>query len=66
VKLFTKKLVRDSWFTSSDDAPLGVFLSKEGRKAVITAYIQEAANSVEKESWLYCRKLMITFTKECA
>ena len=39
VKLFTKKLIRDSWFMSSDDAPLGVFLSKEGRKAVITAYI---------------------------
>ncbi|MCL1977226.1 MAG: CRISPR-associated endonuclease Cas1 [Candidatus Bathyarchaeota archaeon] len=64
VKLFTKKHVRDSWFMPSDDAPLGVFLSKEGRKAVITTYIQEASDAVEKESWLYCRKIMATFTKE--
>ncbi|MCL2358351.1 CRISPR-associated endonuclease Cas1 [Candidatus Bathycorpusculum sp.] len=64
VKLFTKKQVKDSWFMSSDDAPLGVFLSKEGRKAVITAYMQDASDTVEKESWLYCRKIMAIFVKE--
>jgi CRISPR-associated protein Cas1 len=64
VKLFTKKHVRDSWFTSSDDAPLGVFLSKEGRYAVITAYRQEASVAVEKACWLYCKKIMTIFTKE--
>ncbi len=64
VKLFTKKCVKDSWFTSSEDAPLGVFLSKEGRKAVITAYMQDASSAVEKESWLYCRKIMANFAEE--
>jgi len=64
VKLITKKYVRDSWFVSSDDSPLGVFLSKEGRNAVITAYRQEASATVEKESWLYCRKIMATYAKE--
>ncbi|MDR0461143.1 MAG: CRISPR-associated endonuclease Cas1 [Nitrososphaerota archaeon] len=63
VKLFTKKYVRDSWFISPDDAPLGVFLSKEGRSAVITAYRQEASAPIEKDSWLYCRKIMTTFAK---
>jgi len=32
VKLFTKKHVKNSWFTSLEDDPLGVFLDKEGRK----------------------------------
>ena len=64
VKLFTKKCVKDSWFTSSEDAPLGVFLSKEGRKAVITAYMHDASGAVEKESWLYCRKIMANFAEE--
>jgi CRISPR-associated protein Cas1 len=64
VKLFTKKHVKNSWFTSLEDASLGVFLDKEGRKAVITAYRQDAADAVEKESWLYCRKIIDIFTKE--
>jgi len=64
VKLFTKKQVKDSWFTSPDDTPLGVFLSKEGRKAVITAYINDASAIVEKESWLYCRKIITSLAKE--
>lgn len=64
VKLFTKKYVKDSWFTSSEDMPLGVFLSKEGRKAVITAYMQDESDAIEKESWLYCRKIIATFLEE--
>ncbi|MDR2203632.1 MAG: CRISPR-associated endonuclease Cas1 [Nitrososphaerota archaeon] len=64
VKLFTKKYVRDSWFTSSNETPLGVFLSKEGRKAVITIYLQEVSDTVEKESWLYCRKIINLLTTE--
>jgi len=64
VKLFTKKYVRDSWFTSVEDAPLGVFLSKEGRKAVITAYMQDASDAIEKASWQYCRRIITAFTEE--
>ena len=64
VKLFTKKYVKDSWFASSEEAPLGVFLSKEGRNAVITAYMNDAYENIEKESWSYCRKMMTTLAKE--
>ena len=64
IKLFTKKYVKDSRFTSLEEAPLGVFLSKEGRKAVITAYMQDACDAVEKESWLYCRKIMSIFEEK--
>jgi len=64
VKLFTKKYVQDSWFASLQEAPLGVFLSKEGRKSVITTYMNEACGVIEKESWLYCRKIMAKFAKE--
>ncbi|XHH09871.1 MAG: CRISPR-associated endonuclease Cas1 [Candidatus Bathyarchaeia archaeon] len=61
VKLFTKKLVNDSWFTSAQEAPNGVYLTKEGRKAVITAYMSDVCALIEKESWLYCRKIISTF-----
>ncbi len=64
VKLFTRKYVKDSWFASSEEAPLGVFLSKEGRKAVITAYMKDACHIVEKESWLYCRKMISIFEEK--
>jgi CRISPR-associated protein Cas1 len=64
VKLFTKKYVKDSWFTSVKDAPLGVFLSKEGRKAVITVFMQDASDVIEKECWRYCRKIIASFTEE--
>jgi len=64
VKLFTKKYVKDSWFVSSDDNPLGVFLSKEGRTVVINTYRKEASADVEKDSWRYCRKIIATFAKE--
>lgn len=64
VKLFTKKYVKDSWFTSQEEAPLGVFLSKEGRQAVITAYMQDANSFVEKGSWQYCRKIIAKISEE--
>ena len=64
VKLFTKKHVKTSWFTHIDDVSLGVFLDKEGRRAVITTYRQDAADTIEKESWLYCRKIIDILTKE--
>lgn len=63
VKLFTKKSVKDSWFVSIQEAPTGVFLSKEGRKAVITAYMKDACEFIEKESWVYCRKIINTLAK---
>jgi CRISPR-associated protein Cas1 len=64
VKLFTKKHVKNSWFTSLEDGPLGVFLDKQGRLAVINAYRQDVVDAVEKESWLYCRKIIDMLTKE--
>ncbi|MDR2719806.1 MAG: CRISPR-associated endonuclease Cas1 [Nitrososphaerota archaeon] len=64
VKLFTKKQVRDSWFVSSEDDPLGVFLSKEGRNAVLTTYRKEVSAAVEKDSWHYCRKIIAILTRE--
>lgn len=44
--------------------PLGVFLFKEVRKVVITVYMQDASDAIEKESWLYCRKIIATFLEE--
>jgi CRISPR-associated protein Cas1 len=61
VKLFTKKFVNDSWFASAQEAPNGVYLTREGRKSVITAYMTDVCALIEKESWLYCRKIISTF-----
>jgi CRISPR-associated protein Cas1 len=60
IKLFTKRMVRDSWFASPQeaDASSGVYLSKEGRKAVIDEYMKNASGVIEREGWSYCRKMI--------
>ena len=60
IKLFTKRMVRDSWFTvpQQGEPASGVFLSKEGRKAVIDEYMRDVSATIEREGWVYCRKMM--------
>jgi len=66
IKLFTKRMVRESWFTfSQQDEPVsGVFLSKEGRKAVIDEYMKDVSKSIEREGWVYCRKMIAKLIEE--
>jgi CRISPR-associated protein Cas1 len=66
IKLFTKRMVRDSWFMvpQQGEPEPGVFLSKEGRKAVIDEYVKDVSTTIERESWGYCRKMITNLIEE--
>jgi CRISPR-associated protein Cas1 len=66
IKLFTKRMVGDSWFTvpQQGEPASGVFLSKEGRKAVIDGYMTDVSKSIEREGWVYCRKMIAKLMEE--
>ncbi len=66
IKLFTKRMVRDSWFTvpQQGEPASGVFLSKEGRKAVIDEYMRDVSTTIEREGWVYCRKMIAKLMEE--
>jgi len=59
VSLFTKRKVRDSWFerTNSDNYNSEIFLSKEGRKVLISEYVLNNQKNVENEIWIRCKQL---------
>ena len=50
IKLFTKRMVKDSWFTvpQQGDPAAGIFLSKEGRKAIINGYMTDVSATIEQ------------------
>ncbi|MEM2098869.1 MAG: CRISPR-associated endonuclease Cas1 [Candidatus Bathyarchaeia archaeon] len=59
VKLFTKRIVRESWFQILDhNGNSGVLLSKDARKNIIKEYVNNVSSIVEKEGWQYCKKLI--------
>ena len=66
IKLFTKRMVRESWFTvpQQGEPASGVFLSKEGRKAVIDEYMANVSKAIEREGWVYCRKMIAKLIEE--
>lgn len=66
IKLFTKRMVKDSWFTvpQQGDPATGIFLSKEGRKAIIDGYMADVSTIIEKEGWVYCRKIIAKLIEE--
>ena len=65
IKMFTKRIVRDSWFEYKDVASDGgVYLSKEGRRNVARQYATEESRSIQKDAWECCRKLLQRFLAE--
>jgi CRISPR-associated protein Cas1 len=66
IKLFSKKMSRDSWFMTSEEggSESGVFLSKDGRRAIISEYMKDVSKVIEKESWAYCRKTITKLVNE--
>ena len=66
IKLFTKRMVRDSWFIvpQQGESESGVFLSKDGRRIVIDEYMKDVSKTVEREGWDYCRKTIDKLIKE--
>ncbi len=59
IKIFTKKIVRESWFESKNTtADREMYLSKEGRRNIIKYYVTEESRSIQKDTWEYCRNLL--------
>jgi len=59
ISLFTKRKVKENWFQIQDDNKnLGIFLTKEGRHNLISAYYKNSRHKIEKESWNFCRKII--------
>jgi len=59
IKMFTKKIVRESWFESKNTtADPEMYLSKEGRRNIIKHYVTEESRPIQKDTWEYCRKLL--------
>lgn len=40
------------------------FFSKEGRKAVIDEYMANVSKAIEREGWVYCRKMIAKLIEE--
>ncbi|MEX0861226.1 CRISPR-associated endonuclease Cas1 [Nitrosopumilus sp.] len=55
VTAFTKKMVNDNWFEKQDDVTNGIFLSKEGRKFLISSYVENGRKTIETTSWDFCK-----------
>jgi CRISPR-associated protein Cas1 len=66
IKLFSKRIVKDSWFINSDqdESESGVFLSKEGRGTIISEYMKDVSKTIEQESWIYCRNIITKLVNE--
>jgi CRISPR-associated protein Cas1 len=65
VKMFTKRIVRDSWFEDRGrGSEGGIYLSKEGRRNIIRQYVTEESHLIQKDTWTYCRKLIERFLGE--
>ena len=63
VKMFTKRILKDKWFNKTD-MTLGVYLTKDGRRKAMTAYLSQVSPGIQKDTWRYCRQLIQRFTVE--
>lgn len=55
--LFSRKIVKDSWFSNSRDPSSGIELSKLGRQSLIATYKDNCMKTVEKLTWEQCRTI---------
>lgn len=63
VSLFNKRLVRENWFENQmGEGNCGIFLTKDGRKSLISSYVENNIKTIESESWNYCKKLIQKLT----
>jgi len=59
VRLFTKRIVKDSWFEDKEGGPsASVYLSREGRRNVMRQYLSQVSQPIQRLAWDYCRGLV--------
>jgi CRISPR-associated protein Cas1 len=64
ISLFTKKKARDDWFEISDvGRKLGIYLSKDARRAIISDFNEKNKKAIERDSWNFCRHIIDKITE---
>lgn len=64
ISLFTKKRAREDWFEIQDlGKKLGVYISKEARRIIITEFYEKTSKKIETDSWKLCRQIIEKITE---
>ena len=59
ISLFTKKKARDNWFEINDvSKKLGIYLSKDARRTIISDFSEKNKKAIEVDSWNFCRRII--------
>ncbi|CAE6493535.1 CRISPR-associated endonuclease Cas1 [Candidatus Nitrosotenuis uzonensis] len=59
ISLFTKKKAKDDWFEINDvSKKLGIYLSKDARRAIISDFSEKNKKAIERDSWNFCRHMI--------
>jgi CRISPR-associated protein Cas1 len=59
ISLFTKKKARDDWFEINDvGRKLGIYLSKDARRAIISDFNEKNKKTIERDSWNFCKHII--------
>jgi len=63
ISFFTKKKARDDWFEINDvGRKLGIYISKDARRTIISDFNEKNKKVIEKDSWNFCRHLIEKIT----
>jgi CRISPR-associated protein Cas1 len=63
ISLFTKKRVREDWFEIQDlGKKLGVYISKNARRVIISEFYEKISKKIEADSWRLCRQMIEKIT----
>lgn len=60
ISIFTKRKAKDNWFEKQNENNV-IFLSREGRRSMISSYVENAQKKIESEAWSFCKKLIHKF-----
>lgn len=59
ISLFTKKRTKESWFEIQNaETRLGVYISKEARRIIISDFYEKNLKMIERDSWKLCRHMI--------
>jgi CRISPR-associated protein Cas1 len=59
ISLFTKKRARKDWFEiQNNEKRLGVYISKESRRIIISDFYEKNQKKIEHDSWKLCRYMI--------
>jgi CRISP-associated protein Cas1 len=58
VSTFTRREAKENWFEKQREMDNAIFLTKVGRKALLSLYREINKTKIESEIWRYCSKII--------